>query len=400
MIKLTLRRNLIYPLQYLIWTVLRDLETILISYFFEIDYFSIYTLLMFLGELLAGLIIYLYQNQFSSNNKTGKIPKFLPVEYTKTEYNFVKDSKTKIIFLIFTIGFYDFIQFIFSFPMTKFTIISGSFELRLRGTFTITTALFYYFVLGLPIFKHQFFSLVAIGICILIVIITELFFQEFNIYLTYGEFFLYLLFIFLIQFNWSFEQLIEKYLFEYNQLNPFFVLMIEGIFGIIFCFIYSFFISPFDEIIQFKNDNSTSKFIILIVLLILYIVFSGFKNSFRVITTKIYSPTASTFIEYIFNPILLLYRFLSGKDFISYSGKVNYAQFIINLIISLIMTFLGSVYNELLVLFCCGLERDTHIQVTKRSDEEKKLNDRKFSEQESILSDYLIPMKNFNQVND
>ena len=31
------------------------------------------------------------------------------------------------------------------------------------------------------------------------------------------------------------------------------------------------------------------------------------------------------------------------------------------------MTFCGGVYNDFLILFCCGLERDTYKQITARS---------------------------------
>ena len=231
--------------------------------------------------------------------------------------------------------------------------------------------------------------------CVLIVIITEFIFQEFNIFLSYGQFIIVLVFIFLMQFFCSLEQSIEKYLFEYNQLNPFLVLMIEGIFGFIFCSIYSFFQNPFDDIIQFKNSKSTSEFSVLILGLILYVVLSGGKNIFRVVTTKIYSPMTTTFIEYIFNPFYFIYYFASGNDFKSFR-KRNYVYFIINLIISFFMTIFGGVYNEFLILFCCGLERDTHNQVIKRADDEKDFNillDND-EEQESVTSGYVIPMKN------
>ena len=395
MLKFAIRRNLIYPMQYLLWTVLRDVESYLIGYFLDLNNLFIYTPLMFLGELLAGLIFYLYQKQFFSKNKIKKFSHFFTPEFIKSKQDLAKDGKITIIFIIFSIGLYDFIQFFLSFPISKFITISGSLEQRLRGTFTITTALFYYYILRLPIFKHQLFSLVIIGICVLIVIITEFIFQEFNIFLSYGQFIIVLVFIFLMQFFCSLEQSIEKYLFEYNQLNPFLVLMIEGIFGFIFCFIYSFFQNPFDDIIQFKNSKSTSEFSVLILGLILYVVLSGGKNIFRVVTTKIYSPMTTTFIEYIFNPFYFIYYFASGNDFKSF-GKRNYVYFIINLIISFFMTIFGGVYNEFLILFCCGLERNTHSQVIKRADDEKDFNillDND-EEQESVTSGYVIPMKN------
>ena len=88
MLKFALRRNLIYPLQYLIWTVLRDVESIVVGYFLEFESSSINVALMFMGEFLAGLIIYLYQKQFSLNNKKEKSGKLLTKEFTKTEPNF------------------------------------------------------------------------------------------------------------------------------------------------------------------------------------------------------------------------------------------------------------------------------------------------------------------------
>ena len=64
MIKFALRPNLIYPLQLIIWNLLRKIETILISYLFNFSDSLVYTPLMFLGEFLSGLGIFLYQKKF------------------------------------------------------------------------------------------------------------------------------------------------------------------------------------------------------------------------------------------------------------------------------------------------------------------------------------------------
>ena len=159
------------------------------------------------------------------------------------------------------------------------------------------------------------------------------------------------------------EESIEKYLYEYNQTNPF--LLFEGIFGLLLCVISIIFISPFNEIIQFKKNKSNTEFIILIIALILYIILSTGKNIFRVITTKIYTQMITTFMNYILNPFFIIYYFCTGSDFIS-NWKSNIWFFIINLIISLIATFCGGVYNEFLILFCCGLELDTYNQIKKK----------------------------------
>ena len=389
LIKFALRRNLIYPLQYLIWSVLRDFESELISSLLDFNGI-IYTHLMFLGELLGGLIFYLYQKSFFKKKKETQKSSLFPIELIESKQNFIKDKKLKIIFIIFSIGFYDFFQFLLVFPIDKFMTISGSLEKRLRGTYTIYTALFYYYISRVPIYKHQLFSLISIGICLLIVIITENIFQEFNIFLSYSEFILALFLSFLIQFLCCLEQSLEKYLFEYNKLNPFLVLMIEGIFGFIFSIIYSLFYNPFNDIIKFKKNNSTFKYIILIIAFIVYIILSGGKNLFRVITTKIYSPMTSTFIVYFLNPVYLIYYFVSEKDFFSYDKPI-YSYFFINLIISLITTFLGCVYNEFIILFCCELERDTHSQIVKRANESLDPND---DDLDSVSSGYIIPLQN------
>ena len=371
MIKFALRNNLKYPLELLIFSFLRDLDNILIDYFFNFDSL-IYMSLMFLGEFFFGLIIYLYQTHFLNKNKGLKVNTYKSIILIRNKENLAIDSKTKIIFLVFIAGFFDFVQFMMSLYTPQFLYISGSLISRLAGFLTVFNALFYYYVLKLPIFKHQYISLIIIGICLILVIITEFIFQEINIFLSYGQFSMVFLLNFLLQFCNSMLDSVEKYLFEYNHLNSYLCLLLEGLFGFILSFIHGLFHSPFEEIIEFKKINSTSEFTILIFLLILYLALSGLKNAFRVATTKIYSPMTTTFVEYILNPFYLVYYFCSDNDFIT-NGNKNYAYFFINLIISLIISFFGFVFNEFIILFCCELEIDTHSQIVRRSMKEEEI---------------------------
>ena len=371
MMKFALRNNLKYPLELLIFSFLRDLDNILIDYFFNFDSL-IYMSLMFLGEFFFGLIIYLYQAHFLNKNKGLKVNTYKSIILIRNKENLAIDSKTKIIFLVFIAGFFDFVQFMMSLYTPQFLYISGSLISRLAGFLTVFNALFYYYVLKLPIFKHQYISLIIIGICLILVIITEFIFQEINIFLSYGQFSMVFLLNFLLQFCNSMLDSVEKYLFEYNHLNAYLCLLLEGLFGFILSFIHGLFHSPFEEIIEFKKINSTSEFTILIFLLILYLALSGLKNAFRVATTKIYSPMTTTFVEYILNPFYLIYYFCSDNDFIT-NGNKNYAYFFINLIISLILSFFGFVFNEFIILFCCELEIDTHSQIVTRSIKEEEI---------------------------
>ena len=161
----------------------------------------------------------------------------------------------------------------------------------------------------------------------------------------------------------------EKYLFEFSNMNPFYALFFEGIFGFFFSIILSFKYDPFKELIKFKK-NKPSEFIILIFCLIIFLILSGLKNIFRVSTTKIFTPMATSSLEYILNPIYFIVYFALGKDFMT-KGKRNYAYFFINLIIGLIISFSSLVFNELLILFFCNLDKDTYLQVSKRSEEKE-----------------------------
>ena len=79
-IKFAHRQNLKYPLQLLLWNVLRDAEGSLLSYFLNISDLLLNLPLMFLGELFAGLLIYLYQKQFFLINKTEEPQRFQNIE--------------------------------------------------------------------------------------------------------------------------------------------------------------------------------------------------------------------------------------------------------------------------------------------------------------------------------
>ena len=367
MIKFALRKNLIFPFQLLLWSSVRDVEIFLIEYFFGYKDPIFYSLLMFLGEFLGGLIFYLYYKKITqTKSKKAKSSFVYNLGFIRAKKGEVIDGKIKINILLFFAAFLDLLIFVIFTHYDNLTIISYSLEQRLRGIFTIYLAIFYYYLLKFPIYKHHIFSLIIIGICTLIIIVAEILFVEFDIFLTYTKFIIVLLLLFFILFIGSLCYTIEKYLMEFAQLSPFFIIMMEGIYGTILSSIINNFFSSFKYFIEFNKNLSTLKFAILICSFSLFIFLSGGKNLFSLATTKIYSPMVSTFMDYILNPIYIIIYFFYGDDFL-YKGKSNYIYFIINLIISLIITFCGFVYNEFLILFFCGLERDTHNQVALRA---------------------------------
>jgi len=364
-IKFAWRRNLIYPLQLLIWTFLRKVLTIILSKEFNFSKSVIFTLLMFLGEFFAGLILFLYQRSFLIKKEAQTTSKQILI-YTQSEMK-RPDSRIKILCLIFFAGYFDFIEFILSTNyIPKFIKSSGSLESRLGGILTISSALFFYYLLKFPIFRHQFFSLLIIGICLIIVVISEFIFQEINIFLTYGDFLLKILLIFFVHFFNSLLDSSEKYIVEYDFVNYFEVLYLEGLFGFVITFAYSF-SEGLDskQLSKIYSENSGGQFALFIFLLIVYLILCGGRNAFRVVTNKLFSPMTKTLTDYVLNPVYLTINYIEG-DFVS-RGKQNIIYFLINLFMSIIITLCGSVYNEIVILFFCGLEKDTYTQVSERS---------------------------------
>ena len=78
------------------------------------------------------------------------------------------------------------------------------------------------------------------GVCTIITLIFEFLFQEIDIFLSYTEFIEALAFIILTHIFAPLVDSLEKYLFEYNRLNPFRVLMLEGLFGFFLSFFFIF----------------------------------------------------------------------------------------------------------------------------------------------------------------
>ena len=374
-IKFATRRNLIYPLQYLIYNVLRDTESTLVDKYFNYSDSLMLTPLMFIGEFFSGLIVYYKQKKFVHKSlfKDNNSDKYMNLELIKGEtiYHSKKiDRIPKMIFILFCCAFFDFVQFILSINTPQFINVSKSIRSRLGGIVIVFNALFYYFVLKLPVLRHQSLSLIINGICLLIVYITEFIFQETNFFLSYGQFIIILLLSSIGLFFNSMIDSNEKYLYEYNNMNPFYSLVFEGFFGFLFSLIYDLYHNPFEKINEFKKSHNTSEFVILIFCLILYVILSGLKNLLRVNTTKIFTPMTTTSVEYILNPIYFIIDFALGEDFLT-SGKRNYAYFIINLIIGIIISFSNLIFNEFLILFFCDLDKDTHLEISKRSENDE-----------------------------
>ena len=304
MIKFTTRPNMKYLVNLIIWSFVRDIILDVTTYLFLFNVAIIYLILYFLGEFIFGGITYLYQKRYKKRKNLTKNDTFLAIHLIINDKLKRSDSKWKIYFLIFLAGFSDFVDSILSIGLAPgLDRCSNSLENRMRGILIIFDALFYLFVLRLQIFKHQFFSIYVISICLIITIIIEFIFQDINIFLSYGKF---VLLIFLIIIQILFNSLVDstdKYLLEYDYVNPFRILMLEGLVGLFFSLIYCFCYNPIPELKKFYENDINNKKIFphVILLLALFLILSGVQNTFRVVTNKVYSPMALALAQYFFN---------------------------------------------------------------------------------------------------
>ena len=377
MIKIALRRNLIYPIYLIFWAFLRKIVSILISKLFNFSGSVIYTFLMFLGELIGGFVTFMYQYNFI---KQKDIPKemlkkfrFSLIEGQEIELKKL-DGKIKIFFLVFMTAFFDFFEFILStYYIDKIHRISGSLQVRLGGVLILSSSLLYRFLLNIPMFKHQKFAFILLALCLIILIISEYFFQEFDGIITTKDLSLAIIFSVISYISLTFDDIIEKYLIEFDFLNPFIILFRQGIIGIIFTIICAFIENPFKGLKDVYDNNSGAMFILFLFLLLLYSIFGALKNIYRMPTIMLFTPMNKNLADIIINPIYIVYYFIEGKDF-SKNGQRNYLYFFTNLIILIIFDICGLIFNEFLILFCCRLDHDTYKSITERAISLEEMN--------------------------
>lgn len=374
MIKLAGRHNIIYIIQLVIWSNIRTIDIILLGYFFNFKASSIFTPLMFLGEFTSGAIVYRYQSKYLRNKDNDSLIDRFKMKNLSIESVQEKSNKFKVFILLFLASFLDFAEYIITtFYIKKFTYISSTLDSRCYSFLVICNGVAFKYLLRIKIFKHQILSLIIIFICFIITIASEYLFQHVDEIFTYAEFTVALALILVEYFYLAMMDIIDKYLLEFESVDPFLIIMVEGLIGLVFGILFCWVENPLPELKYIYNNNSTSSFILFIAFLFLFFICTNFRVAFRIMINKLYSPMVLTLSDYFLNPIYIIYNYING-DFKSKEGQ-NIFYFILNLILSILTAFSTFIYNEFIVLFCYGLELNTHDQITKRSKlEEIEMN--------------------------
>ena len=389
-IRIGIRHNLLYPFLLIIFITIRRIEVIIIDEIFKYKGPFVFPVLIFLSKFSFGLIGFFYYNNYEKKpfkNHYIIIKKLSSFEIKSPDSNF------KIIILIIIASIFDFLgTFMRKFSKdSKKESTTDTLEHSVRSLQVFISALLCYYTIRIKIYKHQLFSLITIIMCIFLIFLAEMFCVKRDIYLKIISFLLTCFSCFCR----AFLDTIEKYLFEFDFMNPFKCMMFEGLINTFLTLSLVFIFQVSLEDITTLLDIISRKFYI-IIFLVIYFLISGFKNIYRVITIKIYSPMTRALCESIFDPFLVVYYIFQNDDekdffFWLYCGVILFA--------SVIMPINSCIYNEFIVLYCCGLEHETHLEITKRS-KTQSLNDNKFSDEEECIElegeDYYLKLKSNN----
>ena len=381
MIKFGNRKNLIYPLMLVISIALTKFVDEFIEKYFKIgNYLLLFD--WFLGKTFFGIILVLYnncKNKSLKNQEKKVVVKLMGIEEKdlnlKESY---KDSKLKISVLIFFATFFDFLISIIRTFYIRGDKKSKSIKNRIRCCQIFFSGILCYFTIRIKLYNHHKFSLILIFIGLSIIITYEIICKENG---TLDRNYYPLILTIVSNLGRTFLDTTEKYLFDSNNVNIFTVMMIEGGINTISLFIYYYFDghpNQFEKL-DFKKpkESRNLNIFIFILLIVLYFIFTGLRNIYRVSTIKFYSPMVRALTEDIFDPFLFGFK---NRD----TWKETF--YLINLSCLVLMVFASLVFTEFIVLYCCNLEYYTHLEITKRG----RITNDTISENSSSFGEYIL----------
>ena len=350
-----------HPLLLTLFIALRRIDYIIMGKCYNFNGPFLLSVLIFLSKFIFGLCAYYYSNKEIQIQNRPKAKYFgLILIKFKREIK-LHDKWYKITILIILASYFDFAGTV----VRQFYIkISGNntIEQSVRSFQVFSSAIFCYLTLNINIYKHHLFSLIVIFFCLILIFVVEMICVE-------NDTIIKLISFGLTCFSCvarTFLDTVEKYLFEYDFMNPFKVMMFEGLINSILTSSLFFILEkPLDDINEL-TEAIPKNYYLLIIFLLLYLILSGLKNIYRVTTIKLYSPMARALAESLLDPFIVIHHLFSHKSVFKTEGKFRiYCGVII--FCSIIIPFFSCVYNEFIILFCCKLDYETHVEITKRS---------------------------------
>ena len=282
---------------------------------------------------------------------------------TKNEMKRI-DNPIKIIILLILDAYFDFIGSLRRYYLNqslKYEDPSSkglkNVEMRIRSRKIFFSAILCYFTIKIKFYKHHIISLIFIFVFLFICLVLE--FTNMEDKYDTSLVIIYLILQIIISLCRVYSDIIEKYLFEFNYVNHFKILIFKNTLEIIFSSFLFFSNQIKSEIDEFKKLSRT-KFWISISLLILFFIASGFKNIYKILTIDTYSPMVRTICDCFFDVIFYSISEIKEKE-------IPKVLFFIDLICKIFILFFNLVYNEFLVLYCFGMEKNTHKGIVNRA---------------------------------
>jgi len=284
--------------------------------------------------------------------------KYFGLDLVHNKKKVITDGIFKKILLIFIAAYFNYYNIIVSI-FYFIDYIPLSMDLRISSIQIISSALICASSFDFKFKKHHKVSLIIIGIFLVLSICHDMLYIAYykykNIRVPIFQYFISLYYYI----GFSFNNCIEKYLVDTNCMNPFFILMIEGIFQLIFAMFIPIWKDPFES---FKDKKISDNLTLFIILFILFILFQFVVNIYRIYCNVIYSPMARSLIDYFLNPFVNIYFYFEEKRIFN-----NVVYFIVTEIFCTVMSFFGCVFNEYIILYCNGLELETQDEIAERA---------------------------------
>ena len=364
LINIGLIKNLFYPCLYIICI---NIIIILRIVFVKINNVDKYIFFFSLLNIISNIILssfYLGLGNKKNNYQRNKKIFGIKLIYTKNEIDKSNDY-CKILLLMILDGYFDLISslrrvyyvYFIKTKLYKEQIIN--YDIRIRSRQILFASFLWYFIFRSKFHRHHKLSLSMIFICLIILYVLETYTQNkynnlidnINIQLATG----------VINICRVYSDIIEKYILEFYYINPFKIIRNRAIIQLLLILIFYCFNEPRKEFSIFRELLPLKlEFYLSIIILFLYFIMSGFTSIYRIFTIKTYSPMTRTLADSILDIFFFIFCSIEEEE-------VNPYYFWINIICQIIILFFNCVYNEILVLYCCELDKNTHLEIVTRS---------------------------------
>ena len=358
-----IRQNLRYPILFMILNNIHRILALVIQNYINGDKtFILFPAIMIISNFFFGtLFLYLRKNKNSNKELKRNDKELIYNEITLNKF----DKDCKIYILLALDGYFELFAFLRYLYYLKILheekIIITDNKVKCREI--IFASFLSYLTLRTRLYKHHKVSIQIIIIIIISNLLLDVLVQKFYGY-AFTIKFTTILFQFMINICRVFSDIIEKYLFEFNYISPYKILQLKSTVELILLlFLFVFKTTREEFIFLFKMELKNIFFIIF--LLLLYSIICGFLSIYKLFTVKIYSTTTRSLFDSFFDILFFIYFTFSEEKRVI---KVSTLYIWINIFSHIIIIFFGLVYNEFIVLYCCGMETNTYSEVYKRSE--------------------------------